>query len=387
MRETYNTSNQNSLDGQDFKWFEGREETLSKQEVVVPQEESYSDNNLKGKLINTYIDIESELQVAKREAMLSNNDIYSNSNVSNEERVDTSKLATPKKKGMSVGAIIAIVLSSLVMLSLLVVGGIFVVNKVVFNSDSKKAELANNTLIEVQNSVDMLYSDSLKTEIKDGYTVSDLDAFRKQLDEISSSVDCTTLLAEIDTIELYLCDKKTLTVYADLNYNIAPDFVGKDCENIISSSNSYTVDGLKATICNLATSITLDRDGYLAIKEELSAIKDVKKYNEEDYAERIDAIKHTVNKSELQSMSDKLEADRDEAKAKDALKNAKTEEDKKNAEEDLKDAQGRQESIKEDLEGIYNSLKELIEGRANTATEPSSVALETTNPSEITKEE
>ena len=385
MRETYNTSNQNSFDGKDFKWFEGKEEITPKTEVV-PQEKEYQNNELKGKLVNTYLDIESELNIARQEAMLLDSNVYSDSSTEN-TRVDTSSINPPKKKGISVGAIIAIVLSSLLMLSLLVVGGIFVVNKVITSNDSKKAELANSTLIEVQNSVDMMYTDSLKTEIKDGYTVSNLDDYRKKLDSIGDSIDCTNLLTEIDTIELYLCDRKVLNEYADLNYNIAPDFVGKDCENIIASSNSYTVEGLKATICNLANDIVLDRNAYLELKEELSNIKDVKKYDEKQYTERIEEIKHTVNKSELQSMSDKLVADRDEAKAKDALKNAKTEEDKKNAEEDLKDAQGRQESIKEDLEGIYSSLKELLEGRTETPTESTSVTTEPTKASETTEKE
>ena len=282
MRSTYNGSNQNSSSGEDYNWFEDRTINNSSSNVSFVEkpnkEVDVEKVLLHDNLVRTFMDMERSVSVMKQEELSKQEEIASNGNYNefvpyNGEKVTNDIPDVPKKKGLSKGAIVGIVLGSIALVAIIVVSILFAMGTIKINGNSETTSISSESAIaDIQKRVDVLYTDNLKSDIKDGYTVSDLDAFRAELKELPNNVDHTSLDKELKTIELYMVDKKKIDVYSDLSYNIEPDYVGTDCNSVIGNAENYTVAGLKATICNKASSVIVDRDEYLSIKKELSTI-------------------------------------------------------------------------------------------------------------------
>lgn len=370
MRTNYNGINQNG--DYDVNWFndEVKEnaEVSKETEDIVDVEKAFIHEGL----VNAYIAMDEAMLVKSAEEESLKEEIDSKSNYQEGSPFEGGKESNfqaegSKKKKMSKGAITGIIAGSVALVGIIVTLVIMFViiptNK--GNDNSQETTISAGVLDDLQSRINMLYTDNLKSDIKDGYAVSDLDAFRKELKTLSNSTDVSDVEKELNTIEAYMTDSKKIKTYANLSFNIEPSYVSEDCTSVIQGCETYTVAGLKATISNLAQGVLSDRNSYIDIKKSLSAISNPSNFEEGSYQEKINGIKHEVNKKELQSMYEKLVSDKATALAEKKLKDAKDEAEKKLAQSALTEAQNKQKQAEEEL----SSVKKQLENALKTPTE------------------
>lgn len=378
MRTNYNGINQNG--DYDVNWFndEVKENTeVSKEtEDIVDVEKAFIHEGL----VNAYVAMDEAMLVKSAEEESLKEEIDSKSNYQEGSPFEGGKESNfqaegSKKKKMSKGAIIGIIAGSVALVGIIVTLVIMFViiptNK--GNDNSQETTISAGVLDDLQSRINMLYTDNLKSDIKDGYAVSDLDAFRKELKTLSNSTDVSDVEKELNTIEAYMTDSKKIKTYANLSFNIEPSYVSEDCTSVIQGCETYTVAGLKATISNLAQGVLSDRNSYIDIKKSLSAVSDASTFNEGNYQEKINSIKHEVNKKELQSMYDKLISDKNTALAKKKLKDAKDEAEKKLAQSALTEAQNKQKQAEEELSSVKKQLEDALKTPTEEPTKEVSV--------------
>lgn len=378
MRTNYNGINQNG--DYDVNWFndEVKENTeVSKEtEDIVDVEKAFIHEGL----VNAYVAMDEAMLVKSAEEESLKEEVDSKSNYQEGSPFEGGKESNfqaegNKKKKMSKGAIIGIIIGSVALVGIIVTLVImFVILPTSKGSDnSQETTISAGVLDDLQSRINMLYTDNLKSDIKDGYAVSDLDAFRKELKTLSNSTDVSDVEKELNTIEAYMTDSKKIKTYANLSFNIEPSYVSEDCTSVIQGCETYTVAGLKATISNLAQGVLSDRNSYIDIKKSLSAVSDASTFNEGNYQEKINSIKHEVNKKELQSMYDKLISDKNTALAKKKLKDAKDEAEKKLAQSALTEAQNKQKQAEEELSSVKKQLEDALKTPTEEPTKEVSV--------------
>lgn len=378
MRTNYNGINQNG--DYDVNWFndEVKENTeVSKEtEDIVDVEKAFIHEGL----VNAYVAMDEAMLVKSAEEESLKEEIDSKSNYQEGSPFEGGKESNfqaegSKKKKMSKGAIIGIIAGSVALVGIIVT---LVIMFVILpmskgNDDSQETTISAGVLDDLQSRINMLYTDNLKSDIKDGYAVSDLDAFRKELKTLSNSTDVSDVEKELNTIEAYMTDSKKIKTYANLSFNIEPSYVSEDCTSVIQGCETYTVAGLKATISNLAQGVLSDRNSYIDIKKSLSAISNPSNFEEGSYQEKINGIKHEVNKKELQSMYEKLVSDKATALAEKKLKDAKDEVEKKLAQSALTEAQNKQKQAEEELSSVKKQLEDALKTPTEEPTKEVSV--------------
>lgn len=371
MRTNYNGINQNG--DSDVNWFNenvrdveipnNKGNNLREVEDAVDVEKAF----IREGLVNAYITMDEAMLVKSAEEESLKEEVDSKSNYQEGSPFEGGKESNfqaegSKKKKMSKGAIIGIIVGSVALVGIIVT---LVIMFVILpmskgNGNSQETTISAGVLDDLQSKINMLYTDNLKSDIKDGYTVSDLDAFRKELKTLSNSTDISDVEKELNTIEAYMTDSKKIKTYADLSFNIEPSYVNDDCTKVIQGCETYTVAGLKATISNLAQGVLADRNNYVDIKKSLSAVTNPSNFEEGNYQEKINSIKHEVNKKELQSMYEKLVSDKATALAKKKLKDAKDEAEKKLAQSALTEAQNKQKQAEEELSSVKKQLEDAL---------------------------
>lgn len=378
MRTNYNGINQNG--DYDVNWFndEVKEnaEVSKETEDIVDVEKAFIHEGL----VNAYVAMDEAMLVKSAEEESLKEEIDSKSNYQEGSPFEGGKESNfqaegSKKKKMSKGAIIGIIAGSVALVGIIVTLVIMFViipaNK--GNDNSQETTISAGVLDDLQSRINMLYTDNLKSDIKDGYAVSDLDAFRKELKTLSNSTDVSDVEKELNTIEAYMTDSKKIKTYANLSFNIEPSYVSEDCTSVIQGCETYTVAGLKATISNLAQGVLSDRNSYIDIKKSLSAISNPSNFEEGSYQEKINGIKHEVNKKELQSMYEKLVSDKATALAEKKLKDAKDEAEKKLAQSALTEAQNKQKQAEEELSSVKKQLEDALKTPTEEPTKEVSV--------------
>lgn len=378
MRTNYNGINQNG--DYDVNWFndEIKEniEVSKENEDIVDVEKAFIHEGL----VNAFVAMDEAMLVKSAEEESLKEEVDSKSNYQEGSPFEGGKESNfqaggSKKKKMSKGAIIGIIIGSVALVGIIVTLVImFVILPMSKGSgNSQETTISAGVLDDLQSRINMLYTDNLKSDIKDGYAVSDLDAFRKELKTLSNSTDVSDVEKELNTIEAYMTDSKKIKTYANLSFNIEPSYVSEDCTSVIQGCETYTVAGLKATISNLAQGVLSDRNSYTDIKKSLSAVSDASTFNEGNYQEKINSIKHEVNKKELQSMYDKLISDKNTALAKKKLKDAKDEAEKKLAQSALTEAQNKQKQAEEELSSVKKQLEDALKTPTEEPTKEVSV--------------
>lgn len=378
MRTNYNGINQNG--DYDVNWFndEVKEniEVSKENEDIVDVEKAFIHEGL----VNAYVAMDEAMLVKSAEEESLKEEVDSKSNYQEGSPFEGGEESNfqaegSKKKKMSKGAIIGIIVGSVALVGIIVTLVImFVILPMSKGSgNSQETTISAGVLDDLQSRINMLYTDNLKSDIKDGYAVSDLDAFRKELKTLSNSTDVSDVEKELNTIEAYMTDSKKIKTYANLSFNIEPSYVSEDCTSVIQGCETYTVAGLKATISNLAQGVLSDRNSYIDIKKSLSAVSDASTFNEGNYQEKINSIKHEVNKKELQSMYDKLISDKNTALAKKKLKDAKDEAEKKLAQSALTEAQNKQKQAEEELSSVKKQLEDALKTPTEEPTKEVSV--------------
>jgi hypothetical protein len=370
VRTNYNGINQNG--DYDVNWFndEVKEniEVSKENEDIVDVEKAFIHEGL----VNAFIAMDEAMLIKSAEEESLKEEVDSKSNYQEGSPFEGGKESNfqaegSKKKKMSKGVFIGIIVGSVALIGIIVTLVImFVILPMSKGSgNSQETTISAGVLDDLQSRINMLYTDNLKSDIKDGYAVSDLDAFRKELKTLSNSTDVSDVEKELNTIEAYMTDSKKIKTYANLSFNIEPSYVSEDCTSVIQGCETYTVAGLKATISNLAQGVLSDRNSYIDIKKSLSAISNPSNFEEGSYQEKINGIKHEVNKKELQSMYEKLVSDKATALAEKKLKDAKDEAEKKLAQSALTEAQNKQKQAEEEL----SSVKKQLENALKTPTE------------------
>lgn len=378
MRTNYNGINQNG--DYDVNWFndEVKEniEVSKENEDIVDVEKAFIHEGL----VNAYVAMDEAMLVKSAEEESLKEEVDSKSNYQEGSPFEGGEESNfqaegSKKKKMSKGAIIGIIIGSVALVGIIVTLVImFVILPMSKGSgNSQETTISAGVLDDLQSRINMLYTDNLKSDIKDGYAVSDLDAFRKELKTLSNSTDVSDVEKELNTIEAYMTDSKKIKTYANLSFNIEPSYVSEDCTSVIQGCETYTVASLKATISNLAQGVLSDRNSYIDIKKSLSAVSDASTFNEGNYQEKINSIKHEVNKKELQSMYDKLISDKNTALAKKKLKDAKDEAEKKLAQSALTEAQNKQKQAEEELSSVKKQLEDALKTPTEEPTKEVSV--------------
>lgn len=378
MRTNYNGINQNG--DYDVNWFndEVKEniEVSKENEDIVDVEKAFIHEGL----VNAYVAMDEAMLVKSAEEESLKEEVDSKSNYQEGSPFEGGEESNfqaegSKKKKMSKGAIIGIIIGSVALVGIIVTLVImFVILPMSKGSgNSQETTISEGVLDDLQSRINMLYTDNLKSDIKDGYAVSDLDAFRKELKTLSNSTDVSDVEKELNTIEAYMTDSKKIKTYANLSFNIEPSYISEDCTSVIQGCETYTVAGLKATISNLAQGVLSDRNSYIDIKKSLSAVSDASTFNEGNYQEKINSIKHEVNKKELQSMYDKLISDKNTALAKKKLKDAKDEAEKKLAQSALTEAQNKQKQAEEELSSVKKQLEDALKTPTEEPTKEVSV--------------
>lgn len=378
MRTNYNGINQNG--DYDVNWFndEVKEniEVSKENEDIVDVEKAFIHEGL----VNAYVAMDEAMLIKSAEEESLKEEVDSKSNYQEGSPFEGGEESNfqaegSKKKKMSKGAIIGIIIGSVALVGIIVTLVImFVILPMSKGSgNSQETTISEGVLDDLQSRINMLYTDNLKSDIKDGYAVSDLDAFRKELKTLSNSTDVSDVEKELNTIEAYMTDSKKIKTYANLSFNIEPSYVSEDCTSVIQGCETYTVAGLKATISNLAQGVLSDRNSYIDIKKSLSAVSDASTFNEGNYQEKINSIKHEVNKKELQSMYDKLISDKNTALAKKKLKDAKDEAEKKLAQSALTEAQNKQKQAEEELSSVKKQLEDALKTPTEEPTKEVSV--------------
>lgn len=320
------------------------------------------------KLVECYKDLESAMAIRNQSEILKQEEIVNKQNYNDtftKDEKDEDDLKPIKKKGLSKGAWVGIIVGGLVVIGIIIT----IVYMCLNNGNSNPVNpirsrvSASDTIQNIQSRVDLLYTDNLKSGIKDGYSVSDLDAFRLELKSLPKTVDYTSLSNELNTMEAYMNDIKVVNTYADLGYNIEPDFVGTNCNTILNGLGSYTVAGLKATVNNKVNEVISDRNLYLQLKGELSSVTDVLNFDGDKYTDRIKGVKHIINKSELDSLVNKLNADKKIAVAEKALQDASDKKSQEDAAKALQEAQDNQKEMASQLEKVQGELEEALKNQ------------------------
>lgn len=328
----------------------------------IKEDESFpamEENTLRDGVVQAFIKL--AIEINNRYNKPTPNDVDSNDSqyADGYSKYDENGGTDGKKKFPTWGKVLIIVGSVLLTISMVVAG--FFIFKSAGNANRKQETTVSVSEKQgkVQEMLNKLYTDETKTEIKDGYSVKDLDEAKEAIKGLDA-VSAAELNKEVKTIEMYLTDSKKVVTYSDLSYNIEPDYIASDLRQALLNTEGYSVPGLKATMSNRINAILTDRDAYLAIKSELNAIKDPLKFNAESYRARINGIKHTFNKAELVSLSESLSAKKSLAEAEKAVKDAADKKAKEEAEKELAAAQSKQKEMENKLAEAQKALENAL---------------------------
>lgn len=205
-----------------------------------------------------------------------------------------------------------------------------------------------------------LYTDELKTDVKQGVTVEAVQGILDRVTEgIGTNSQVVELEEELDTLKLFIYDKNTLSNILDSTYNLAVDNIPNICESVSTNTYNYRVIGLSAKIKELITQIENERNEYFNLKDELQRLigsPDVVDFSEADYTERINAISHTTNRDELLAIYNRVVADKEVALATIDLQSATDEDSMAAAQNRLAEAQAKQDEAKEQLEAVNQTI-------------------------------
>ena len=142
------------------------------------------------------------------------------------------------------------------------------------------------------------------------------------------------------------------------SYDLTSQGMLDEVNKIVENSKNYSVSGLAVTINDLASRLNGSYNEFVALRQELQSVSDVSTFDENLYKERIDKVSHEYNKNELLTIYDKIIADKQTVLKQKELNDAKSEEKRKKAEDELKKSQELQKKTEEELNKIKDKLEE-----------------------------
>lgn len=218
-----------------------------------------------------------------------------------------------------------------------------------------------STASELQTKVNRLYTSKAKSDIKNSVDEESLQNYYASLEALDSKERKTdtavSIEQELDTIGYFISDKATLKEFDKDSYDLSSASLPENLSKIRSNTANYTVSGLAITVNDLCTKVESDLNAYISIRDELNAITDVNVFIPENYKARVDAIKHTPNKTEVKNRYDSLVADKAVATAKSEAEKAAAEKLQKETEEAKQKAEEESNKLKQQLQDAQEELK------------------------------
>lgn len=271
-------------------------------------------------------------------------------------------LSTKAKVGIICGAVAVVVLGSFLFLRMLAKPDKEPIEDLESSSlvstipDGFYSEDVSN----IKKSIDALYTDSHKIDTVEGTSQGSIDNIATQIsalevkvadtDEYDESID--SLRKELNTLNSYINDKRILTDLQKSDISLAGSDFSSYLVSIKSSTEAYTIEGLRATNNTKITTLQGFLTEYNKLKEELklSNIQDIENFDETVYVQRISGIPYTVNQDELNQMLEVIKLTRDAKKAeKEAADKNKSDEEKNAAQKVIEDLNKKIDELKGEI--------------------------------------
>lgn len=346
-------------------------EPTKKSAVFIP--EPVVINEEPAKVDNSYDEVMSTPEVSEEQRAISSMIIEGYS------AVKSPVVDKPKTKKSKKGLIIGVILAAVI-----VVGSVFaflIFNGTIQLGGEKPEEITEPYEPQydiIAEGINDLYVDEEKSAIADGFTQEDVDAFYDMIDDAESNgEDVSDLEDELDTISDYLKDVAVLSVYEDVECDLAPDEVVENLLKVKSSADEYSVLGLKDSVYARVDALIALRQEYLRIKSELLGVSDYVNFDSTVYVDAINAITHIENHKELSLIFDMVSTESEVAKIEASLSTIEDPVEKEEAEVALENAKiARDNAVRAwkmyTGELVEEPVEEALEDLPEVTTEPQS---------------
>lgn len=223
-----------------------------------------------------------------------------------------------------------------------------------------KSFFAPDSSVEaIQTRISKLYTSEDRVDIKDGVTQQDLSDFYMELLDVQDKGDnIDSAVEEVDTIGYFISDKANLERYSSETYDLTTAGMMDSIEDIKENAKKYTVPGLALTITDMAKVVEDDYNYFIDLRTELNGVVDVLSFDESGYEDKINAVSHIPNRTELEATYEKILVDKQAAEAQQTLQDARDEQARQEAQQALEEAQELQRQTQEELEATKKQLEE-----------------------------
>lgn len=223
-----------------------------------------------------------------------------------------------------------------------------------------KSFFAPDSSVEaIQTRISKLYTSEDRVDIKDGVTQQDLSDFYMELLDVQDKGDnIDNAVEEVDTIGYFISDKANLERYSSETYDLTTAGMMDSIEDIKENAKKYTVPGLALTITDMAKVVEDDYNYFIDLRTELNGVVDVLSFDESGYEDKINAVSHIPNRTELEATYEKILVDKQAAEAQQTLQDAQDEQARQEAQQALEEAQELQRQTQEELEATKKQLEE-----------------------------
>lgn len=241
----------------------------------------------------------------------------------------------------------------------LVVGGVVVIGLVVGGMYYLKEGNYATSIDKVHNTIDRMYTNKDKSNIKGTVSQKDLEPLYDSLLKMQEKgKDVLDELSELDTIGYYIADVSNLDGYLDKSFDITTPGMLDNVEDIVQNTKDYSETGLAMSISDKADTISDEYNDFIQLRQELQGITDVESFDETLYKDKINAVTHNPNREELEAIVEKLLVDKQAVLAQKEVDAAESEEAKLQAQEELQKAQELQKETQENLDAVKKKLEE-----------------------------
>lgn len=299
--------NLNNL-GQNDDWFEGAQRVVNSS---TPIRETQINTNISGGAPHTSTSQNTELRQNLVNSYMAMGQVAAGG-----ENISVQQGTAVAKKKISVFMVVAAV-ELAVILAAGILAIIFIPKWLGDPEADAEHQLQITQAVEgVQARVNVVYADASKTSLKEGYSSVILDDIRLDLYALPEGADASGVEAEMLSISKFNSDDIFLKQFENEGYNVASDFVLSACNYVQTDMLTYTVSGLQTTMKTRVNALLNERALYYKLLSELQSV-DVKAgdFDSEGYKGKVQALTHTLNKTELLAYIDMLVAKINSSKA------------------------------------------------------------------------
>lgn len=210
-----------------------------------------------------------------------------------EDDIQEEYVKTKKKKS----SVVLLVLLIIVIVGGLGAGGYFVYTK--FADQNRYKKLISD--------IDDLYTDGTKVAIRDDVQLSDLEGMYSTLNELAlKDFNTKDLEIELTTIQYYIKDNIELSMYDSEDYSLTTVGLSDALNVIYENTNNYTVEGLANTIRGKVAQLNQDYNDFIQLRIDVQNYDFKKKFDKDEWKERILGVKHKANRLELYEIIEKV---------------------------------------------------------------------------------